>query len=375
LNPKIYLSPPDIGHHERQWVGEALDANWIAPVGPDLAAFENACIEYTDCGHAVALSSGTAAIHLALRLSGVGVDDFVFTSTFTFIASANPILYERANPVFIGSESRSWNIDPNFLEDALKHYDNKGNLPKAILVVDLYGQSADMNPINELASRYDIPLIEDAAEALGASYADRKCGTQGRLGVYSFNGNKIITTGGGGMLVSQDAELIAQARQLATQARDPAPHYEHSQLGYNYRMSNILAAIGRAQFTTLDVKVEKRRALFQQYHERLSPLPGVSFMPEADFGKSTRWLTCMLLDPEHSKVTRDAILDALAKDNIEARPLWKPMHLQPLYKNCEYYGNGLSENLFKNGLCLPSGSAMTASDIDRVAGIIIKLYT
>jgi len=367
---RIYLSPPHMSGKEQAYIQEAFESNWIAPLGKHVDAFEKEVAAYTGTRGAVALSSGTAALHLALRLAGVQPGDRVFCSTLTFVASANAILYLGGEPVFIDSEPASWNMSPAALEKAFVSAQNQGKLPRAVVVVNLYGQSADMDPLLELCEGYRVPVIEDAAESLGATYKSRASGSLGKYGVFSFNGNKIITTSGGGMLVSDDLEGIENARFWATQARDPARHYQHSELGYNYRLSNVLAGIGRGQLEVLEERVRARRSVFQRYYEAFSRLEGVAFMPEAIFGCSTRWLTALTVDPEKSGVGRDQIIDALEKENIEARPLWKPMHLQPLFQGCAYYPHGekesISDQLFQNGLCLPSGSNLLEEEQERV---------
>lgn len=364
MSTRVYLSPPDIGPDEQALVADAFASNWVAPLGPHVDAFEREFAHVVNAAHAVALSSGTAALHLALRLAGVGVGDEVFCSSLTFVATANPILYQNATPVFLDCERDSWNLDPNILADALRLRTAAGKKPKALVLVHLYGQSANLDPIVALCEQYGVTLIEDAAEALGATYQHKPLGTRGFAGVYSFNGNKIITTSGGGMLVTNDEKLAKEVRFLATQARDPAPHYEHSQMGYNYRLSNVLAAIGRGQLRHLDEKVTRRRANFDFYENSLSHLPGLKFMPEAPWGRSNRWLTCLTIDPSLAGTDREQVRLALEKDNIEARPVWKPMHLQPLYALAPRFGGAVAENLFNHGLCLPSGSNL--SDIDRL---------
>ncbi|NEQ64707.1 MAG: pyridoxal phosphate-dependent aminotransferase [Symploca sp. SIO2D2] len=370
----ILLSPPHIGELEQKFVQEAFESNWIAPVGPQVNAFEQEFCEVLGSPYAAALSSGTAALHLALRLIGVEAGDEVFCSTLTFIASANPILYQGAIPVFVDSDRYSWNMDPNLLWDALTQRAKIGKLPKAVILVHLYGQSADLDPIIAACNHYEIPLIEDAAEALGATYKGRTPGTLGKIGIYSFNGNKIITTSGGGMLVSDDQGLVTKARFLATQARDPAPHYQHSEIGYNYRLSNVLAGIGRGQLKVLSDRVAARRHNFEVYHQALGELPGIEFMPEASFGRSTRWLTCLTVDPNLFGVDRETIRLALAKEQIESRPVWKPLHLQPVFAACESIGGTVAEDLFERGLCLPSGSNLTPRDIDRVIQAIQQIH-
>jgi pyridoxal phosphate-dependent aminotransferase EpsN len=368
--PRLYLSPPHMSGLEQAYVADAFASNWIAPLGAHVDAFEQEFAAAVGAPHALALSSGTAAIHLALILAGVGRGDEVLVSTLTFSASANPILYLGARPVFIDSETHSWNMDPILLAETLARKAHQGKLPKAVILVHLYGQSADIALILAACQRYDVPLIEDAAEALGATYHGRSPGTFGQTGIFSFNGNKIITTSGGGMLVSADAGLIAHARKLATQARDPAPHYQHSEIGYNYRLSNVLAAIGRGQLQVLEERVQARRRNFAAYQQALGNLPGIAFMPEAPWGRHTRWLTVITVDPAQFGATREQIRLALDAANVEARPLWKPMHLQPVFAGCEVVGGAVAEALFRAGLCLPSGTAMSEDDLTRVAGVI-----
>jgi pyridoxal phosphate-dependent aminotransferase EpsN len=324
--------------------------------------------------HALALTSGTAALHLALRLTGVGVGDEVMVSTLTFAASVNPIVHLGATPMFIDSERDSWNMDPELLAQALAQRDRQRRLPRAVVVVHLYGQSADLDPILEVCNRYEVPLIEDAAEALGATYKGRTPGTFGHAGIYSFNGNKIITTSGGGMLVSRDGAMIQHALKLATQARDPAPHYEHSEVGYNFRMSNVLAGIGRGQLQVLEDRVLSRRRNFALYTEALSELPGIEFMPEAPWGRHNRWLTTLTIDPERFGATREDVRLALEAENIESRPVWKPMHLQPVFASYPSVGGTVAEDLFRDGLCLPSGSSLTPSELERVCAIIARVH-
>lgn len=449
---RIYLSSPHMGTAELEFVQEAFATNWIAPLGPHVDAFEREFAAAVGSPHAAALSSGTAALHLALRLVGVQPDDEVFVSTLTFSASVNPILYEKARPVFIDADRTSWNMDPQLLAEALADRAERGRLPKAVVLVHLYGQSADIDAVQALCDRYDVALIEDAAEALGAVYygagarslelgagsadpASRKAsdfamattdesqgkgvggervagsnergvgsppppslppsheatarqvgaasggqssgfkpgvtpGTRGRMGIFSFNGNKIITTSGGGMLVSADQALIDKARFLATQARDPAPHYQHSEVGYNYRLSNVLAGIGRGQLRVLGDRVNARRANCARYQAAFADLPGVAFMPEADFGRCTRWLTCITVDASKAGVDREAVRRALEEDNVEARPVWKPMHLQPVFSGYDRFGGQVAEALFAEGLCLPSGSNLSPADLDRVISIV-----
>lgn len=365
-NRPILLSPPHLGDQELELVKEAFRTNWIAPVGPHVDAFEQEFCQVVGARHAAAVSSGTAALHLALRLVGVEPGDEVFCSTLTFIATANPIVYLGATPVFVDSDRTSWNMDPNLLQEAINRRAKQGKLPKAVVLVHLYGQSADIDPIAAVCDRYNIPLIEDAAESLGATYQGRSPGTIGRIGIYSFNGNKIITTSGGGMLVSNDASLVQKARFLATQARDPAPYYQHSEIGYNYRLSNVLAGIGRGQLQVLSDRVAARRRNFEIYQRGLGDLPGIGFMPEAPFGKSTRWLTCVTIEPKQFGRDRDQVLQSLAEQQIEARPVWKPLHLQPIFSGCECIGGAVAEFLFGHGLCLPSGSNLQAADLNQV---------
>ncbi len=452
--PKIYLSSPHLGTQEFEFVREAFATNWIAPLGPHVDAFEREFSELlnhrtedggpaadgggrtaegegltTDGGgrtsdggrrssaiHAAALSSGTAALHLALKLVGLQAGEEVFCSSLTFSASANPIVYEGGRPVFIDSERDSWNMDPLRLEEALADRAAKGRLPRAVIVVHLYGQCADLDAIMAMCDRYGVAVIEDAAEALGAIYyGSRKAdgggrtaedggrqksegrhqtsvispqssvvghpssgsapGTLGKLAIFSFNGNKIITTSGGGMLVSPDEALIKKARFLATQARDPAPHYQHSEIGYNYRMSNVLAGIGRGQLQVLADRVNARRANCATYEKAFADLPGISFMPEAPWNRCTRWLTCILVDPVGFGADREAIRLALEAENIEARPVWKPMHLQPVFAHCDRFGGEVSEDLFNRGLCLPSGSNLTEADLQRVIAVVRRVFT
>jgi len=371
---RIFLSPPHLGQEERDHVDSAFASNWVAPAGPHLTALEEEICTASGIEAAVALSSGTAALHLAVRLMDVRPGDEVFCSTFTFIASANPVVYQGAQPVFIDAETRSWNMDPALLAEALAQRAKAGRLPKAIIVADIYGQSAAWAEIQATAAAHGVPIIEDAAEAVGATYRGKWAGRFGVLGVYSFNGNKILTTGGGGMLVSSDAGLIARAHNLATQAREPTVHYEHSELGYNYRLSNVLAGIGRGQLRSLPERIERRREIFEFYRQALGDLPGVNFMPEAPEGRCTRWLTCLTVDESLAGVGRDEVLAALAADNIEARPLWKPLHRQPLYRSAPVFGGGVADRLFSQGLCIPSGSAMTQDELARVVRSVRRAF-
>ncbi len=370
---RVYLSPPHVFGAERTLVEEAFSTNWIAPTGPHVDAFEREFADVVRVPHAVALSSGTAGLHLAMRLLGVGPGDEVVCSSLTFSASANPIVYERATPVFVDCDG-SWTIDPNLVEDAIRTAIRRGKTPKAIVAVDLYGQCADHGAIAEISTRHGVPVIEDAAEALGASCRGQPAGSFGLLGVFSFNGNKIITTSGGGMLVSRDRDLVDRARFLATQARDPAPHYEHSTVGYNYRLSNVLAAIGRGQLRTLDERIAARRRIFDTYQQALANLPGIDFMPEASHGRATRWLTCLTIDARKFGATREDVRRALEHENIEARPVWKPMHLQPVFRHCQAFGGGVSARLFEHGLCLPSGSNLSHGDQERVIAVVQRCF-
>jgi len=376
VDEQILLSSPHIGEHEREFVEEAFRTNWIAPLGPNVDAFERELAEYCGVKHAAAVSSGTAAIHLALVLLGVGRGDRVFCSALTFAASANPIVYQGAEPVFIDSEPDSWNMSPSALEDAFRDAKATGRMPRAVIVVNLYGQSADFDPIVEICDRYGVPIVEDAAESLGALYKGRKSGTFGKLGVFSFNGNKIITTSGGGMLVSDDEEMIARARFLATQAREPAIHYEHTVIGYNYRMSNILAGVGRGQLRVLDDRVDARRKVFERYQAGLARHSVYQWMPEPSWSRSNRWLTTATLDLPRLGMGVHDLIRKLAAERIEARPVWKPMQLQPVFAQCEYFpheGESVSQRLFETGICLPSGSSMSEVHQERVIEMLDKL--
>lgn len=424
MKPKrIFLSPPHIGKEEIQFVQAAFESNYIAPLGPMVDAFEREFTDYVGIVHCVAVSSGTAAMHLALRCLGVGPGDEVLASTLTFIGSVTPIVFEGATPVFIDADKVSWNMDVRLLEAELEACDRKGRLPKAVIPTDLYGQCNDLPRILDICDRYGVPVICDSAEAMGSRYllaADLRRQTQtfssaklaeerlvspaqkntqnqyqhagkgARAAVYSFNGNKIITTSGGGMLASDEEALIEHAKFLSQQAREPAPHYEHSEIGYNYRMSNILAAIGRGQLRVLDERVKRKREIFQYYHEALSGIPGIDFMPEPEWSKSTRWLTVILITPEAFGADREAVRVALEAKNIESRPVWKPMHLQPVFDTgdpsieklkqpsakkrypCRAVGGSVAEDLFNRGLCLPSGTAMTNTELDRIIYTILK---
>ena len=396
-NERIFLSPPHMSGEEQRFVQEAFESNYIAPLGPQVDAFEGEFCEEVGISHAVALTSGTAAIHLALRTLGVGSGDEVFASDLTFIGGVTPIVFQGAVPVFIDADRGSWNMDPALLEEELRRCDKNGAFPKAVIPTDLYGQCADLDRILEICRPYDIPVVVDSAEALGATYRGRSAGAGARAAVFSFNGNKIITTSGGGMLASDDEGLIEEARFLSQQARDPVPHYEHSRIGYNYRMSNILAAIGRGQLTVLEERVKKRRQIFDFYRDALGDLPGIEWMPEAPYGGSNRWLTVMLITPSEFGADREEVRHALEEENIESRPVWKPMHLQPVFRigeckagikdyglgikgekqgfkqyEARVVGGSVGEDLFERGLCLPSGTAMTECDLERVVGIIRK---
>ena len=371
---RLYLSPPDIGQAERAYVQEAFDTNWIAPIGPHLDAFEKEFAAKVGAKHAVAVSSGTAALHLALRGVGVGAGDEVLCASMTFVASASPITFLGAKPVFIDSEEKSWNMDPALVAETIVRKAKAGRAPRAVVLVHLYGQAADFNPVRDVCAQHGVALVEDAAEALGATYHGKAPGSLGRAGIHSFNGNKIITTSGGGMLVTDDAALAATARHWSTQARDAAPHYEHTTLGYNYRLSNVCAAIGRGQLQDLDKKVARRREHFAVYAKAFADLPGVAMQPEAPWGKSTRWLTCLTIDPKIAGTDRERVRLALEAADIECRPLWKPMHLQPVFRQAEKVGGSVSENLFEYGLCLPSGSGMSDEDRGRVIEIVQKSF-
>ena len=367
---RIYLSPPDIGPDERRLLLEAFDSNWVAPVGPDLPLFEADMAERVGVAHAAAVASGTAALHLALHLVGVRPGDEVLVPTLTFVATANAVTYTGATPVFIDSETTSWCVDPALVADAVEERVRRGRAPAAVVTVDLYGQCADYQPILEVCARHDIPVVEDAAEGLGATWQDRRAGSLGRVAILSFNGNKIITTGGGGMLLSDDAELVAAARHLATQARDPAPHYEHSRVGYNYRMGNLAAALGRGQLLHLDAKVARRRAINAAYRHAFASEDGISFLPDAPWGTPTNWLTVVRIDPATFGATTDDIRVHLEGLDIEARPAWKPMHLQPVFAGAPRIGGAVAAAIFADGLCLPSGSSLSDGDLERViAGV------
>lgn len=370
---KIHLSPPCMLGRERQLLLEAFDSNWIAPLGPQVDAFEREFATKVNASHAAALSSGTAALHLALQIAGVRPGDEVITSSFTFAATANAIAYLGAQPVFIDSDWSSWNMDPNLLRDELLDCKRRGKLPKAVLTVDVLGQCCDYAAIEPICREFEIPLIEDAAEALGATFQGRAAGSFGAIACFSFNGNKIITTSGGGMLVSNRGDWVQQARFLATQARDPAPHYEHSTIGYNYRMSNLLAAVGRGQLETLEEHVSRRRNIFEAYRRWLGEFPGIDFMPEIPGGVSTRWLSVLMVDPEAFGSDREAIRMRLAAQDIESRPAWKPMHQQKVFSDCRSRIRGVSDRIFEQGLCLPSGSALRPEQIEQIAQVVTSM--
>ena len=419
-NSRIFLSPPHVGGEEMRFVQEAFESNYIAPLGPQVNAFEKEFAEYVGIPYAVAVSSGTAAMHLALRILGVGQGDEVIASTLTFIGSVTPVVFQGANLVFVDCDRTSWNMDPDLLKDAIEDCKRRGKMPKAVVPTDLYGQCCDLPQIVTICNQYDIPVVCDSAEAMGAKYNPQitqitqitqmvHAGVGAKATVFSFNGNKIITTSGGGMLASDDEDFIEHARFLSQQAREDFPHYEHTEIGYNYRMSNVLAAIGRGQLRVLDERVERKREIFDYYQKALGDLPGIEFMPEASYGKSNRWLTVILITPEEFGADREAVRLALEAENIEARPVWKPMHMQPVF-DCglatdphrltqtgnisrkgakaqnsiqnsklkiqnypaRVVGGGVAEDLFDRGLCLPSGTAMTNGDLDRIIKTILK---
>ncbi|QAA81342.1 aminotransferase class I/II-fold pyridoxal phosphate-dependent enzyme [Aequorivita sp. H23M31] len=376
MNEKIYLSSPHMGGSEQDYVQEAFASNWIAPLGPNVSGFELAIESYLgEESHVAALSSGTAAIHLALILLGVGRGDEVICQSLTFSASANPIVYLGATPVFVDSESETWNISPHYLEEAIKSRTAKGKKPKAIVAVHLYGMPYKAEEIREIADKYGIPIVEDSAEALGSTYKERKCGTFGDISILSFNGNKIITTSGGGALVSRNPQHKSKAVFLATQARDEAPHYQHSHIGYNYRLSNVCAGIGRGQMEILDDHVALRRKMNQFYKGIFNPIDGIDVFsePNPEFF-SNHWLSCIIFNNPDNNINPDGLREALLSENIESRPIWKPMHLQPVFKDAPYYGDGTSESIFKNGLCLPSGSNLTEIERERIEKSILAYF-
>lgn len=375
---RIFLSSPHMGGMEQKFVQEAFDTNWVAPLGPNVNEFEKELSEYVGIKSAAATVSGTSAIHMALKCVGVKAGDKVFCSSLTFAASCNPIIYEGGIPVFIDSEPESWNMSPYALKKAFEDAEKCGGIPKAVIVVNLYGQSADMDPIKELCDKYNVPIIEDAAESLGATYKDKMSGTIGDYGIYSFNGNKIITTSGGGILVSNNEEKIVKTRFWITQARENERHYEHKELGYNFRMSNIVAGVGRGQLRVLDERVRQKTEIYNTYKEAFKDIEDIEMMPECEYGKSNHWLSCITLKSEGRVKPLDIIL-ALEKENIESRPIWKPMHMQPYYKKYKFFShkeNGISvaEDIFNRGVCLPSDSKNTKEDMDRVIYIIKGLF-
>jgi dTDP-4-amino-4,6-dideoxygalactose transaminase len=378
-NSKIWLSSPHLGENELKYVVEAFETNWIAPLGPNVDAFERSLENITNVQHVAALNSGTSAIHLALILLGVGKGDYVFCQSFTFSASANPIKYLGAEPVFIDSENDTWNLDPKLLKGALAEAKMLGKLPKAVITVDLYGMPSKLDEIIAIANEFNVPVVEDAAEALGSSIDGKLCGSFGNFGILSFNGNKIITTSGGGALLSNNSELIQKARFLSTQARDQAMHYQHSQVGYNYRMSNVLAGIGRGQLDVLDERIKARRSNFYRYYKYFTNLNrkgfDIKFQEEPSSYFSNRWLTCILVDPNmNNGINREKIRIALEKDNIESRPLWKPMHQQPIFQKSKKYLNGVSDKLFEMGLCLPSGSNLSEIEFERIFACLDTVF-
>lgn len=401
VRSRIFLSPPHMGGEEQRFVQEAFESNYIAPLGPQLNAFEREFAEKLGIPYALGLCSGTAAMHVALTVLGIGPNDEVISSDLTFIGSVTPIIFQGSTPVFVDSDRESWNMDPDLLVEELEGCYKRGRLPKAVIPTDLYGQCCDLDRVLEICARYEVPVVADAAEALGATYKGRSAGAGARATIFSLNGNKIITTSGGGMLVSDDAEFIETARFLSQQAREPDPHYEHSQIGYNYRMSNILAAIGLGQLRVLDERVKAKRRIFDYYHEALKDIPGIEFMPEAHYGRSNRWLTVILITPEEFGVDREVVRLTLEAENIEARPVWKPMHMQPVFDTgrkatplneqhisrgkqgmrqkagnvkrrykARVVGGEVAEDLFNRGICLPSGTAMTEKELARVVSVI-----
>jgi len=367
---RIFLSPPHLGCEEMELVKQAFESNYIAPLGPMVDAFESEFAAKLGIPYVVALSSGTAAMHLALHCLDIGPGDEVLASTLTFIGSVNPIIYLGAKPVFIDSDLKTWNMDPDLLAEELDDCAARGKLPKAVVPTDLYGQCVDLDRILKVCEPFDVPVVVDSAEALGASYKNRSAGNGARASIYSFNGNKIITTSGGGMLASHDAELINKAKFLSQQAREAVPHYQHTQIGYNYRMSNILAAIGLGQLKVLEERVAAKRRIFAAYKKALGELPGIEFMPESSYGQANRWLTVILINSDQFGADCNAVRLALEENNIEARPVWKPMHMQPVFSECRKRQGSVSEKLFKQGLCLPSGTSMSIKDIEQVVEVV-----
>lgn len=373
MSERILLSSPHMGGNEEKYVKEAFDTNWIAPLGENVNEFESMIKNYTGTAAACALGSGTGGLHIALDLMGVRAGDIVFCSSLTFIATANPILYLGAKPVFIDSELDSWNMSPYALEEAFRVHEANNQLPKAVMIVNLYGQSAKMDELLTICNKYKVPVIEDAAESLGSKYHGKMSGTFGKVGIFSFNGNKIITTSGGGMIISDDEELIKRSLKKATQSRDHALHYQHSEIGYNYRLSNVCAGIGRGQMEVLDLRIQQKREIFDRYVEGLNEIDGISFMEELDNTYHNRWLSTIIIDREKTGISSAKVIEKLAENNIEARPVWKPMHLQPLYKDYEFYQDkeqDISKYLFENGICLPSDTKMTIEQQDKVINII-----
>jgi dTDP-4-amino-4,6-dideoxygalactose transaminase len=377
-NKRVFLASPHMGGQEEKFIKEAFETNWIAPLGPNVDLFEKEVSELVGVKGAAALSSGTAAMHLALKYLGVGRGDTVFCSSLTFAASCNPIVYEGAEPVFIDSEPESWNMSPIALEKAFQECKKVNKIPKAVIVVNLYGQSADMDPIKEICDSYEVPIIEDAAESIGATYKKRCSGTLGRFGVYSFNGNKIITTSGGGMLFSNDETALNKVRFWATQSRDAARHYQHSEVGYNYRMSNILAGVGRGQLRVLQDRVKQKKNIYDTYKRELGEIKDIDLMPVAEYGQPNHWLTVITLQANSSVKPLDIML-ALEKENIESRPVWKPMHLQPIFSGCRFYSHNdsdtnVAEDIFNRGVCLPSDTKMTEEDLKKVISIVKDMF-
>ena len=368
--PRIHLSVPHLGALEEQYVREAFATNWVSTVGPNLEAFERDFSALVGGSPCVALSTGTAAIHLGMKLLGVEPGDDVFCSTLTVAGSANPIVYEGARPVFLDSDRSSWNLDPDLLLEALEDRARRGRLPRAVIVVHLYGQSADLDRIEAACQRFEVPILEDAAEALGTHYRGAQVGARAPVGVFSFNGNKILTTSGGGMLVARERAWVDKARFWSTQAREPRPWYEHAEIGFNYRMSNVLAGIGRGQLAVLEERVAARRAIAFRYEEAFHDVPGLSLMPQAPYGRHTNWLSVFLVDEAALGVSRDALLEALSREDIEGRPVWKPMHIQPVFASCERYGGAVAEDLFARGICLPSSSSLSAEEQARVVEVV-----
>jgi dTDP-4-amino-4,6-dideoxygalactose transaminase len=369
---RVFLSPPFINGHEIHFIQKAINSNYIAPLGPQVDDFEKTLSEYTGRRYALALSSGTAAIHLALKAAGVCSENLVLASSLTFIGSVSPICFLNAKPIFIDSDKTSWNMDPEILKEAIRDLDRKGHRPAAVIPTDIYGQCAEYDAINAICKEYEIPLIIDAAESLGASYKGKPAGGKGRASILSFNGNKIITTSGGGALLTDEKSIADYARKLSQQSREPAPHYEHKEIGHNYRMSNIVAAVGIGQMRDLQWRVDKKREIFNNYRNLFQDTPGISFMPEAPYGRCSRWLSVCLINPKDFGADRETIRMALENENIESRPVWKPMHLQPVFKDARAFGGAVSEKLFEEGLCLPSGLNLSYGDQERISTIVKK---